>query len=188
MKINFKRLIVSLVIISSIAFICSKTSLALVPINPDISINKNILKINPWAIRCGNIANKAEERIANFEKRRENHYEIYVKLDDRLKAKIEEYEDTYSLDVSKLKEDLTLLEQKIAEYNEDYADYMSKLEAVKSINCDDTETDLTNALKDAREILKEVRKDVVDIKTFYWGTIRQDIIDLKKQINSETEE
>lgn len=188
MKINYRTVALSLVFISSAVILYPKVSHALTPLDLGNMLEKNIQKVDPWKFKCGNIQKKAEERVANFEKNRDKHYEIYVKLTDRLEAVINDYEDNYGFNVDKLKEDLTLLEGKVTEYNEDYADYLSKLNVIEGIDCDNNQTDLTNALKDAREVLKEVRKDVVDIKTFYWTTIRQDIKELKKQIIQDKEE
>lgn len=188
MKISLSRLIVSLVIISTVISLTSRSSQALVPLNPNLQINKNLLKIDPWAIRCANIKTKAESKIDKFEKNRTNHYETYIKLAERLESKINDWENTWGYDVKKLKEDLSVLEDKINEYNDDYTVYMDKLDKIKVIDCDNSETDLSNALKDARNSLKEVRKDVVEIKTYYWSVIRQDIMELKKQIISGKED
>jgi hypothetical protein len=186
MKISLGRLIISLVIISSVVILTSKPSKALVPLNVD-AVKNQFTKVDTWAIKCGTIKSKGEDKISKFEKNYDKHYQIYIKLYDRLEAKISEWEGK-GYDVDQLKEDLKTMKEKVDKYNTDYKTYMDKLDVIKAIDCDKTETDLSNALKDARNALKEVRKDVVDIKTFYWSTVRQHIMDLKKQIIQGTED
>jgi hypothetical protein len=187
MKISSGRLIVSFVVISLLTLLSIKTSLAL-SIDPSLlQLNKNILKIDPWALRCGNIKTKADAKIAKFEKNYTNHYGTYIKLEDRLKERIS-YWGGLGYNVDQLNKDLKAIQEKIAKYNKDYTAYMDKLDVIKAIDCDNTEADLTNALKEAKDALKEVRKDVVDIKTFYWSTVRQDIMELRKQKISNSEE
>lgn len=187
MKISSGRLMVSFVVISLLALLSVKTSLALAIDPSQLQLNKNLLKIDPWALRCGNITSKADAKVTKFEKNYTKHYETYIKLQDRLEEKIT-YWKGLGYNVDKLDEDLNTIQDKIAEYRKDYEAYMDKLDIVKAIDCDSTETDLTNTMKEAKDALKEVRKDVVDIKTFYWSTVRQDIMDLKKQIISNSEE
>jgi hypothetical protein len=188
MKISLSRLLVSLVITFLVAILTSNASQALVPLDIDaLKIEKPLLKIDPWALKCGGIKSKAESKITKFGENKNKHYEVYIKLADRLEEKITKWKEM-GYDVSNLEDDLDAINGKIDKYDADYKIYTDKLEAIKAINCGNTQTDLTNALKEARNALKEVRSDVVDIKTFYWNTVRQHIIDLKSQIISSTEE
>jgi hypothetical protein len=145
------------------------------------------LKVNLWTIKCNSIQSLAEKKLNKFEENKNKHFRIYIELTSRFSEKIDKW-DRLGLDTTKLKVDLAVAKEKIAKFETDFAAYKSKLEAIKAINCDNTSTDYANAIKDAKNALKIVRKDVVDIKTYYWTQIREDIMDLKKQIISNSGE
>ena len=103
--------------------------------------------------------------------------EIYTKFVDRLEQMIEKWKDR-GFDVDKIEEDLNTINGKIDEYEQDYDDLKNKLEDLKSLcGSDDYKTKLT----EVKAALKELRKDVVDIRVFYQVTLRKDIRDLKNQ-------
>jgi hypothetical protein len=182
MKSYAGKFIVVLVFIFT-AVLTIRTSLALVPlINPNLHI-----KVDLWAIKCGNIQALAEKKLTKFEENKNKHFKIYIQLTTLFSEKIDNW-GKQGLDTTKLKADLAVVKKKVDKFLEDYDAYKSKLEALKKIDCNKTLSDYNNAVKDARDALKTVRKDVVDIKTYYWTQIRTDIMDLKKQIISNSGE
>jgi DNA repair exonuclease SbcCD ATPase subunit len=187
MQYHQKKLIYSAVTIFLPLMFVSVTSHATaLQLSP--GLNKAELKlIDPWTIRCSNVEKLVDKKLDNFDNKKTKHYEKYIQLKERLTEKVNAWEDR-GYDVDKLKEDLTTLENKIKEFTSDYNTYIDKLKATKNFTCGKSEGDFANALKEAKTALKEVRKDVVDIKTFYWTTVRQDILDLKEQNISGTEE
>lgn len=181
MKLFKGRLIVSLVFVSALTLLSSKFSFALVPINTDIVKEKSLIKVNVWAIRCAAVQNLAEKKLDKFDGNKNKHFEIYITLKTKLNDMIDEWGDM-GYDVTKLQGYQTELNGKIDEFSKDYEDYRSKLEEIEAIDCGDTETEYKNLIQEARNLLKEVRKDVVDIKTFYLTILRPHIVDLKKQV------
>ncbi len=180
MKTNIGKFIVFLVFIFA-AVLTIRTSLAVQLINPNL-LNKNLI-VDPWAIKCGTIQSLAEKKLTKFDENKDKHYKIYVELTTLLSEKIVNW-DKLGLNTTELKADLAVVKTKIDRFVEDYNTYKSKLETLKKIDCSKTLTDYNNTVKDARDALKIVRKDVVDIKTYYLTQIRPDIIALKKQIIS----
>jgi predicted nuclease with TOPRIM domain len=163
----------------------SYSVLALDPslIKPNLNIKVPLL----WSVRCTNVEQKVAERIANIEKNRDKHYEKYTTLKERLGTKLDNWKAA-GYDVSKIEEDLSTLEDKVSKYKTDYDAYLTKLNTVQDDICGHTENDHINTMKEAKNALKIVRQDVVDIKTFYWTTIRKDILALKNQHISTEEE
>lgn len=188
MKTYGGKVIVSLIFIF-IAVLTVRTALAWTPaIDPSLLKDKiQLLKVNPWVVRCNSIQSLAKKKLDKFDENKNKHFRIYVQLTTLFSEKIKKWEDL-GYDVTELKADLAVAEDKVDKFEKDYAAYRTKLEAVKAIDCDKTLTDYNNAIKDAKDALKIVRKDVVDIKTYYWTQIRSDIMDLKKQIIPNSEE
>ena len=188
MKRFTDKIIVSLVFIFTAA-LSIRSALALVPLlNQDLIKNKvSEIKVDTWVVKCNSVKSLADKKLTKFEENRNKHFKIYAELTLRFSEKIDKW-DELGLTTTKLKADLAVAEEKIAEFEEDYADYKARLEAIKALDCDNTLTDYTNAIKEAKNALKELRKDVVDIKTYYWTQIRTDILDLKKQIISNSED
>jgi CRISPR/Cas system CMR-associated protein Cmr5 small subunit len=188
MKIFSKTIIVSLVFIFTVALII-RNSFALVPLISQDALKDKIseIKIDTWVVKCNSVKSLADKKLTKFEENKNKHFKIYSELTLRFSEKIDKW-DELGLDTTKLKADLKVAEEKIAKFEEDYADYRAKLEAIKILDCSDTLSDYAKAIKDARDTLKSVREDVVDIKTYYWTQIRTDILDLKKQIISNSEE
>jgi ribosome-associated translation inhibitor RaiA len=188
MKTLANKTIVFLVFIFT-ATLTVRTTLALVPlIDPNLLKNKiQDLKVAPWVVKCTAVQSSAEKKLNKFEENKNKHLKIYIELTSRFSEKINRWEGLGS-DTTKLKADLAVVKEKVAKFEVDFAAYKSKLEVIGDINCDNTATDYANAIKDAKNALKMVRKDVVDIKIYYWTQIREDILDLKKQIISNSEE
>lgn len=188
MKIFSHKSIISLVIISAVSLVLTGSSYALVPIEvSDIKINKDIFKLNTWATRCASIQSLAEKKIDKFNENKDKHYQTYVKLSDRLDSKVVEWEDM-GYDVDEIRDDLDILQDKITAFMGSYDNYMTKLNAIADIDCDNTEAELTTAVKNAKLALKEVKQDVADVRNFYQTVLRPDILDLKKQVILSEEE
>ena len=186
MKIPAGKIIVSLVFIFAAAL--TIRSVSALSLNPELLKDKiPLLKVDPWVVRCSAVQSLAEKKLNKFDDNKNKHFKIYIQLTTLLSDKIDKW-DEEGLDTEQVKKDLAVIEEKMDKFNEDYASYKSKLKAITEINCDDTETDYKNAIKDAKDTLKLVRKDVVDIKTYYWTQMRADIVDLKKQIISNSGE
>ena len=145
----------------------------------DPSILKKF-KFNTWSGRCSTLETLIDKKLDKFETNKTKHYERYITLKERISEKVNSWEKA-GYDVNKLNEDLHTLDDKIKKFASDYATYIDKLANTKKHTCSATETEYKDTLKEARNALKDVRKDVVDIKTFYWTTVRQDILALKEQ-------
>jgi len=96
--------------------------------------------------------------------------------------------ESLGYDVDEVKNDLKTLNDKIDNFTADYNKYIDKLNAIRDIDCDNTETDLKNAVTSAKAALKQVKNDVGDIRNYYWTVLRPDIMDLKKQKITSSEE
>lgn len=144
--------------------------------------------------RCENKKRIIDNKIKMFNASEKFHKVKYSRIYDRISSLIERL-DAEEIDTTKLKSDLHVLRGKIDVLKADYDALMSKLEALKSLDCTDTET--TKAAADEiRDLLEELKGDSTDIREYFINTIKPDLKELRKELiakketteNSETTE
>ncbi len=86
------------------------------------------------------------------------------------------------VNVSKLKADAGLLQQKINKFVSDKDIYFSKLVYISKMACNPDDNNFKAELKSMRSALQAVHKDIIDIRNFYQTVIRKDILDLRKSL------
>lgn len=169
---GFRRNLSMFIFLTLLFIFSTKYIYAFVPIVPDIK-----LKLDPKIVSCVLIANKYDEKLSKFIDSHNTHIEIYTKLSDRLESLVNKWED-WGYDVDQIRDDMNELDILIEEYKEDYEDLEDKIELAKE-RC--TQDDYAAKLSEAKEALKEVRRDVVDIRVFYQTELRPHIVALKQQ-------
>ena len=125
-------------------------------------------------VRATNIANKIDD----FENKALSHNDTYSRLIDRLTERINKWEG-YGYDVDELNDDLDSLNDLVDKYNTDYATFIDLLDEARDISCDGTL--YPDQIQEAKDAIKVVRQDVVDIRSLYQTQIRPHILDLKEQ-------
>lgn len=151
------------------------------------------LKIKPdffkplWSTRCKATETAVDNKIDKFDKNKEKDYDKYVNLKARLSEKIIRWEEA-GYDVDRLNEDLKTLGGKIKTFSSDYTVFIDNLRNIKGGVCDLSESDYKDIIKSTKSDLMEVRKEAMDIRSYYWGTVRPDILDLKNQKVTGSEE
>ncbi len=128
--------------------------------------------------RCDNRKNMIDNRIKMFGVSERSHKEKYSRIYDRLSALVERL-DTQEVDTTKLKSDLETLKGQIDTLKTNYDVLMSKLEALKDADCENAVSNKTS-MDEIRELLKELRDDVKNIREFFINTIKSDIKELRK--------
>lgn len=134
--------------------------------------------------RCPIIESKIQVKATNFDNNKVKHLEIYARLKNQL-TNIASKLEAKGVDVSVLKADLVILDQKIKKFSEDYAIYIKKLKASQEFVCGKSEGDFRTALKDAKVALAQVHKDTLDIRSYFAQTIKPEINRIKQLINGK---
>lgn len=127
--------------------------------------------------RCDNRKNMIDNRIKMFGVSEKFHKEKYSRIYDRLSSLTERL-DTQGIDTTKLKSDLETLRGKIDILKVNYDILMSKLEALKEVDCENAVSDKTS-MDEIRELLKELKDNANDIREFFINTIKPDVEELK---------
>jgi chromosome segregation ATPase len=134
---------------------------------------------------CTNTSKMIDTRISRFDTNKKKHVENYTKMKTALQQLITKLK-AKGFDTSKLETDLTTLGDKITKFGTDYAAYIAKLGETKNFTCGQSQGEFKTALDTARDSLKTVNQDAVDIRNFYQTTVRPDIEALKAQKPSGT--
>ncbi len=119
--------------------------------------------------------------ITRFENNKERHVEAYNRAKEKVEQLLEALEGK-GYDVSKLSQDLSTWEAMIVEFAKDYAVFIDKLKELEGMAVGQSEGQFRSGLKEARQLLRQVQQDVLDIRLFYQKTIRADIQEIKAQV------
>ncbi len=127
------------------------------------------------------VQKRIELIITRFNNNHERHQEVY----QRVKAQVQELLERLKAkgyDVSELEQDLATWEGMFAEFARDYQAFIEKLEEISALSPEEAREDFYSLLREARELLRAVREDALQIRLFYQQTIRADIQELREQL------
>jgi len=139
------------------------------------------------AARCELTEGNVTKQIANFRESQSKHLQTYETLKERLANVIARLEEK-GYDVAELQADLIVLEEKLAVLTEKFELFVIQLDEVSTIDCSTANGTFVAAMKEAKDALAEVRAATLDVKNYYVGTIKPDIVDLRNQIRLESKE
>jgi len=131
--------------------------------------------------RWETVQKRIELIITRFENNHERHVEAYNKAKEKVQKLVEEL-GAKGYDVSKLSQDLATWDGMFQEFARDYAAFIEKLEEIAGLTPEQAQGRFMSLIREARELLRTVRQDALDIRLFYQQTIRADIQELKGQL------
>ncbi len=126
-----------------------------------------------------------QQRLRLIITRFENNKERHVRAYQQAKEKAEEFLEKMSskgLDVSKLSQDLETWDGMFKEFARDCEALIGKLEEILALDPAQAKGSFSPLIKEARQLLREVQQDALDIRLFYQQTIRADIRELRDQL------
>jgi len=148
---------------------------------PPIQLQIDPAIVKAWHdARCAKFKEKIAEKTSNLGEKYDKHLNAYNNLASRLDTLIGRLEDK-DYNVVQLKTDLSVLNNKIDKFKEDYSTLFEKVDATKGKVCDDTDVTIKTKLGDIRVLIQAVRKDAKEVRTYYKNEIRGDILAVKNQ-------
>ena len=138
------------------------------------------------ANRCEIITKNIDNRLARFNDNKNGHAIRYQELKTRLTNLISRLEQK-GYDVSKLEADLTVLDTKIKKFADDYVTFIEQLKTTKGFACGQSQGAFADALSKAKDLLRLVRQDAMDIRDYYQTQIKPDLMALRAQKPLPTE-
>lgn len=130
--------------------------------------------------KCAMIQERMIERNTNFENKKEKHMAVYRNMVNRILKFIEKF-SAQGYDVSKIKADLDVLNEKIQKFSDDYGAQVSKMNEAKNSACGNSEGNIKKNMINVRSMMESVRSDAMDIRKYMLETVRPDIQALRKQ-------
>jgi len=131
---------------------------------------------------CPVIESKIQAKVTTFDNSKLKHLSVYANLKDRL-AKAADRLAVRGADVSVLRADLLVLDQKIAKFTTDYAAYMEIFKIGQDAVCGQPEKTFKARIKEAKTALQLVHKDAADIRSFVGTTIKNDLKSIKDYLS-----
>ncbi|MBC7252822.1 MAG: hypothetical protein H5T72_02475 [Actinobacteria bacterium] len=119
--------------------------------------------------------------IARFNNNQQRHQKVYEQVRSAVSEFLEKMK-AKGYDVSKLEQDLATWEQMFEKFAQDYAAFIQKLEEIAALSPEQAQGSFYSLLREARQLLRVVRQDAMDIRLFYQQTIRADIQELRNQL------
>lgn len=135
--------------------------------------------------RWETVQKRIELIITRFENNHERHVKAYNKAKERVQKLVEEL-GAKGYDVSRLSQDLATWDGMFQEFARDYAAFIEKLEEISGLTPEQAQGQFMSLIREARELLRAVRQDALDIRLFYQQTIRADIQELRDQLPEAT--
>ena len=134
--------------------------------------------------RCPIIESKIQIKVGSFDNSKVKQLEVYANikaqllvLADKLSAK--------GIDVTALKADLAVLDQKIQKFNADYAAYIVILKDSQTFACGKSQGLFLGKLKDAKTALQKVNADAKDIRSYYVTVLRVEVMKIREALNAK---
>ena len=137
--------------------------------------------------RCELATQRIAEKIARYKTLEKRHQGIYLGLGTKLENLVNRLkEDGYTGDnIAALEADITKLDELSEKLKATYADYLAKLEELKTVSCADSDINFAQALKTAREELTATRDVIKEIKDFYLTEVKPHTAAMREQIKEE---
>lgn len=135
--------------------------------------------------RCRAITTKIDGYLNRYKNNYDKHRKVYANLKERLQKMVTKLE-AKGYDVTVLKTDLVTLDAKLKKLHDDYVAYAGELGETKQFKCGTSEGQFAGSVSEAREKLKIVHQDIVDIRAFYKSVIKSDLQKLKLQARVKT--
>ena len=132
--------------------------------------------------RWDEVRQRLELIITRFENNKERHVKVYNEMKEKVQQLLEQMKEK-GLDVSKLSQDLAAWDEMIKRFASDYAALMETLKQICELEGGKVEEDFRRMIQGAREQLRKVHQDVMEIRLFYQKTIRSDIQELRSQMD-----
>ena len=133
---------------------------------------------------CQALNHRIEGRLRQFDEGRDGHLRRFVNLRDRLGNMTDKLEQR-GFNVSQARADLTILDEKILKFDEDYALFIQKLNDTRKFVCSHSNGSFKSSLDAAKAQLKIVRQDAEDIREFIKKIVRADFKDLRIERRDE---
>ena len=125
-------------------------------------------------VRCPVVESKIQVKSTNFDNSKVKNLEAYNRVRASV-AKIIDKLAAQGVDVTSLKADLVVYDQKIKKFSDDYGIYIGLLKNSQVYVCGKSEGQFRAKLKEAKVALAQVHKDAVDIRTYYAQTLKPEI-------------
>ena len=140
----------------------------------------NPTKVAIQAARCELVTKRIQDTITKFDTNKDKHIEQYKNIHDRVADLITKLK-AKGYDVTKLQEDLTVLDTKRQAFVDAYTDFVNGLKAAQDFECGKSNGDFKSAVESARGHFTSAREISLDIRTFILGTLKVDIQAIKAQ-------
>lgn len=124
--------------------------------------------------RCPIIESKIQVKVTAFDNTKMKHLNVYGNLKDRLTT-VADRLTARGVDVTALRADLAVLDQKIAKFSTDYAAYITKLKASQESVCGKSSAEFKAKLKETKTALQLMHLDTLDIRTYVATVIKAEI-------------
>lgn len=149
-------------------------------LNAERGVVRQATKALKAAAHCEIIEEKVGLKVARFTNNMSRRQAFYHRFANRVEKIITKFEAA-GYDVTKLKADLVVLNQKITTYEQAKTSYIALLKQTQAYSCGNSEGEFAAKLTEAKTQLVKVRQANLDVRTYYQTTIRPDILALKQQ-------
>lgn len=130
--------------------------------------------------RCQNLTARISTQIARYQNNQSKHQATWDQIVQRLSSLADKL-DAKGYDTAQIRTDSKTLAAKISKFSQDYAVFITDLQATQAVVCGSSQGAFKQAAQTAKTQMQAVVTDRVDVRNFYQTVIRKDIQALRTQ-------
>lgn len=133
--------------------------------------------------KCDIVTERVDMLTARYQNNKDGYQQRYQEIATKISDALARLE-AKGYDVSTVKADLAVFNQKLMKFSTDFAQFQNMLGGTKGYACGNSNGDFLGELQRSREQLRVVRQDSLELRSYYQTTLRPAIQDLKDQVVS----
>ncbi|MEI6533677.1 MAG: hypothetical protein WCO06_07640, partial [Candidatus Roizmanbacteria bacterium] len=154
--------------------------------NKKIELEKNKietkLKLDQKKLElCKKVSENVTQRIIKFNGNKDNNINSYTELRKKVANEIVKL-SVKGKDVTKLKADLVIFDQKIKQYTSDYSAFIVTLKGTQKETCGDATGVYKTKTEEARKALETARNSGVEARNFFLTIIKPQLVAFRAEL------
>jgi gas vesicle protein len=129
---------------------------------------------------CERVQNRVQNAIERYRGNTNRYRSFFNGIEVKLTNLISKA-SAAGYDTSKLEDDLETLRNMITEASQTLYDYLDVLESSEEFTCGESEGVYKDQIKEAKELVKQLRTEIQEMRSFYHETLKPDLNELREQ-------
>lgn len=136
--------------------------------------------------KCESAILKADAILSRYQRNHENHQYIYQNMVSRITEVLDQI-DKSGYDTTEARTQLDLFQIQIQNTNQEMEQLGVAIQNAKTNICNEDSDGTRNSLEQAREQLRNIKKEMLQLRSFYQENVKPELIKLRQQMATDTD-